>query len=71
MKFEELKPNFLSMGSQERLIFMFEYAEKRNKDIEMLLVNVTQKKKGVKKGKGKMVSVTGEQLALLKALGLV
>ena len=73
MKFEEIKPNYLDMDSTERVVFMSGYTEQRNKSIQMLTVNITQKKgSGSSKGKkDKMVSVTSKQLELLKALGLV
>lgn len=61
------------MEHNERIAFMTEYAEKRKRSIEMETVSLTQKATSKKPAtrKGKTVSMTKEQLALAKALGLL
>lgn len=72
MKFEELKNNFLSMESSERISFVAAYYEQRDKDISMTTVSIKQKRTRKSSGrKGKTISVTTDQLALMKSLGLV
>lgn len=70
MKLEQMKTNFLDMSDKERQEFFTKYSEKRTKDVQEVVVKLTPKKRSKKKA-DKKVSVSQEQLELLKKLGLV
>ena len=73
MKFQELKPNFLSMEFDEQLSFIVAYTETRQRELSEIKVNLdsSNAKKGMRKTKDKQLKLTGEQLKLLKQLGLI
>ncbi len=56
----------------EQAVFFNSYADRRQKDLESVIINLQTKKKSTSKaGKGKKIPVTVEQLDLLKKLGLI
>ena len=71
MKFEQLKPNYYDMDYDSRVSFIATYVEKRNVAITEAAVTIKSSKSKAKSKKGGTIKVNKEQLALLKALGLV
>lgn len=72
MKFEQLKPLFLDMDFDEQISFIDRYIEERTTTLQKKLVAFTDsntKKPSAKKDK--QIKVTGDQLNLLKQLGLI
>lgn len=72
MKLINLNQNFQTMSSTEQAIFFNTYREKRQVDLERVIIKLqTKKRKSTGSGKGKKIPVTVEQLELLKKLGLI
>ena len=76
MKFEELHQGIHSMTDNERRSFLLSYFEKREVDLLSVPVKKTKDKtepplRRKSKLKDKSISVTPEELALLKKLGLI
>lgn len=60
------------MSPNEQAVFFNTYREKRQIDLERVIINLqTKKRKSTGGGKGKKIPVTVEQLELLKKLGLI
>jgi hypothetical protein len=71
MKFEQLYPNFLSLSDEERFEFFSDYYHRRSIDLtETLVAKVTTKKERTKGKTEKKITVSKDQFALLKQLGL-
>jgi len=71
MLLQDLYTNFLDLDDADRLKFMLDYCEKRNIDLkETAVVKVPVKKERGKGRTDKKLTVTKDQLALLKQLGL-
>lgn len=69
MRFEQLKPNFLTMEFDEQLSFITAYCEGRTRDLSQTTVVI--EKKPSSKARDKQIKLNPEQLKLLKQLGLV
>lgn len=71
MKFEQLYPNFLTISDEERFEFFSNYYHRRSIDLtETLVAKVTTKKERTKGKTEKKITVSKDQFALLKQLGL-
>lgn len=71
MKFEQLYPNFLTISDEERFEFFSDYYHRRSIDLtETLVAKVTTKKERTKGKTEKKITVSKDQFALLKQLGL-
>lgn len=71
MRLEDLYKNILDMEPAERLEFFIKYSNQRTQDLSVVQTKARKPRKGsAKKPKGKTVTVTQEQFALLKSLGL-
>ena len=71
MKFEQLRPLFLSMEFDEQLAFIDNYITTRTSDLQKSIISYEPKVKKSAAKKDKQLKVTGDQLALLKQLGLI
>lgn len=69
MKFEKLYQNLLDMPN-EGIAFFEHYCERRKSDLESVTAKVTVQKERGKGKKEKMISVSREQMELLRALNL-
>jgi len=69
MLLQDLEVNFLSRTDEDALTFITEYRERRKQTITSAKIKAPKKKAARKKAA--TVTVTAEQLQLLKALGLV
>ena len=72
MKLEDMKRNLIDMEHEERYAFLLSYFEVRNKVLQEVQVKMnTRKSPGEGKKKEKLVTVSSNQLTLLKQLGLI
>jgi len=72
MQLRNLNQNFQILSPNEQAIFFAIYSERRQKDLDRIVIKVAGKRKSTgRKGKGKKIPVTVEQLDLLKKLGLI
>ena len=72
VKFEELYTPINKMGPEEAVAFFLEFCEKRAKSfIAPAKKKKVARKKAAKNNKTGMVSVTPEELALLRKAGLI
>ena len=71
MKFETLRPDFLQLSDSDRFQFFAAYRSKRHTDlVENTIAKVTVQKERTKGQTDKKISVTKEQLAALRRMGL-
>jgi len=70
MRFEDLYPNFLQLTDSDRAFFFEGYYQRRARDLAEIEVKVTTQKERSKGRTDKKISVTKEQLQLLRQLGL-
>lgn len=70
MKLEDMKTNIIDMEHEERFAFLMSYFEVRNKELQEVQVKLPRKS-GPRKKKDKVVTVSSNQLTLLKQLGLI
>jgi len=70
MRFEDLYPNFLQITDSDRAFFFEAYYQRRSRDLAEIEVKVTTQKERGKGRTDKKISVTKEQLQLLRQLGL-
>ena len=59
------------MLPNEQAAFFAAYSDRRQKDLEKVIIKLQTKKRSTGSGKGKKIPVTVEQLDLLKKLGLI
>lgn len=73
MKLEQIRPCFTYMTLEEQESFFCQYYERRNQDLKESIIAISSKKAAKLPGrtKDKKVSVTPEQLALLKKMGFI
>jgi hypothetical protein len=74
MKLHQLRKDFNTLSWEEQVEFVREYSEIRDRDIAqetIIQMKPTKKKSATSTGKKKLVTVSNEQLELLKTLGLV
>ena len=69
MRLEHLYPNFFLASSEDREAMFAEYRERRQTELDTVVVNIKPKKTRTKKGK--QVPVSTDSLDLLKKLGLI
>lgn len=69
MLLQDLEVNFLSRSDSDALTFLTAYRERRRETITSAKIKVPKKKASRKKTD--QITVTAEQLQLLKALGLI
>ena len=71
MRFQDLYPNFLDMSESDRVEFFLGYYNRRAIDLtETVVAKVTTQKTRGSGRTDKKLTVTKDQLALLKQLGL-
>ena len=73
MKLEQIRPCFTHMTPEEQESFFCQYYERRNQDLKESIIAIPRKSatKSPGRTKDKKVSVTPEQLALLKKMGFI
>jgi len=72
MKFEDLHTNFLDQDESARRAFFTEYVERRQHDLDTIVVKIkTKKQPGESKSKDKKIPVTMDKLEALRKLGLI
>jgi len=72
MKFEDLHTNFLDQDEAARRAFFTEYVEKRQHDLDTIVVKIkTKKQPGESKPRDKKIPVTMDKLDALRKLGLI
>ena len=71
MRLEHLFPDFLTSSPEEREFMFDEYSQRRQVDLETIVIKVKTKGTKSKRKKEKTVPVSTESLELLKKLGLI
>ena len=71
MKLEGMKKSLIEMEHEERYAFLLSYFETRNREIQEVQVKMSTRASGPRKKKEKLVTVSSNQLTLLKQLGLI
>lgn len=69
---EQLRPDLMSLPREEALVLFSEYYHKRAEDLVQITVETkSPRKKAKSKAKGKTVTISPNDLEVLKKLGLM